>query len=233
MRNRIVATFIGAAVLVATPFASSATAQDGADVAAFCQARVDVEAAFLTGDKAAITTSIDALKTTAPSEIATDAGVVADLLAKKGENAFENKKFLAAIERTDAFVLESCGFTQVDVVGIDYEFQGVPATIPAGTTAFKFTNDAPKEHHEIIILRRKPGTTQPVDEILSLPEKKAGKLVDFVTAAFADPGDTQVGITELTPGEYVVACFIPVGGKKHGKPHWVKGMVAEFEVTPV
>lgn len=44
------------------------------------------------------------------------------------------------------------------------------------------------------------------------------------------PGETKAGIMNLTPGSYVVACFIPVGSKESGAPHFTKGMYGEFTV---
>lgn len=230
MRRMILGALLGAAALVAAPFAGSAPAQGAGDLAAFCQTRAGIEAAFGSEDDQQITAALDSLKTNAPPEVAADATVIAAQLAKSVNKAFENKKFLAALERVDTFVLANCGFPEIDVVGIDYEFQAIPATIPAGTTAFKFTNEAPKEDHEMVIFRLKPGETIAAKQLLKLPEKKAEKLVDFVTASEAAPGHFQVGITDLTPGHYIVACFHPVGGTKNGKPHWVKGMLAEFDV---
>jgi len=231
MRRTLLGALLGAAALFAAPFAGSAPAQGTGSVTAFCEARAGIEAAFVSEDEQQIKTSLDALNTNAAPEIATDVTLITKQLAKNPQKAFENKKFLAALERVDTFVLASCGFPEVDVAGIDYEFQGIPATIPAGTTAFKFTNEAPKEHHEMVVFRLKPGKTIAVKKLLALPEKKVEKLVEFATAAEAGPGKFQVSITDLTPGHYIVACFHPIGDKKNGKPHWVKGMLAEFDVA--
>lgn len=231
MRRTFLGALVGAAALFAAPFAASAPAQGTGNVAAFCEARAGTEAAFNSEDEQQIKTGLDALNTNAPPEIATDVTLVTKQLGKNAQKAFDNKRFLAALERVDSFVLASCGFPEVDVAGIDYEFQGIPATIPAGTTAFKFTNEAPKEHHEMVVIRLKPGKTIAAKKLLALPDKKVEKLVEFATAAEAGPGDFSVTITELTPGHYIVACFHPVGDKKNGKPHWVKGMRAEFDVA--
>jgi hypothetical protein len=230
MRRTALAGVVVALALVAVPLVGTAAAQ-APDVQAFCAARADLETAFGAGDAKAIKADLVALKANAPSEVATDATLIADLLAKKGEKAFENKKFGAAFERLNTFVLASCGLPEVDVSGIDYEFVGIPDSIPAGMTAFKFSNDAPKEHHEMIVLRVKPGVTDSAKKIVSLPEKKAFKKVDFVAATDAAPGHFGISITDLTPGHYIVACFHPVGGKKDGTPHWKKGMLAEFDVV--
>ena len=228
-RSVVLATAVMAGVLMA-PLASGASAQDTGDLAAFCEARVNVEAGFHRGDEQQITEGLESLKTNAPPEISADATLVADTLAEQGEKAFQNKKFGAAIDRVDQYALTNCGFPEVDVSGIDYEYQGIPPTLAAGTTAFRFTNDAPKEHHEMVVARVKPGVTDSTKKLLGLPEKKVVKKVEVVAAADATPGESQVSIATLEPGHYVVACFFPVNGKKHGKSHWTKGMYTEFDV---
>ncbi len=116
------------------------------------------------------------------------------------------------------------------MAGIDYAFQGIPATIPPGVAAFKFTNQAPKEHHEMVVLREHDRIHLKAKKLLRLPNRKLSKKVDFVGAASADPGQTDVTIAALEPGHYMVVCSQTVGGKKHGKAHWMKGMLAEFDV---
>ena len=71
-----------------------------------------------------------------------------------------------------------------------------------------------------------------VKEILALPEKKVGDLVDFSNSAFmyAPPGQSGYSPIDLEPGTYMYACFLPVGGKKNGAPHFAKGMYGTFTV---
>ena len=113
---------------------------------------------------------------------------------------------------------------------MDYEFDGLPDTVPAGITAFALTNDAPKEEYEIVIFRVNDGVNLSAKKLLSLPEKKVQQKVTFAGAAFAAPGETQTSVADLEPGRYVASCFLPVGGKKKGAPHFTKGMFTEFEV---
>jgi hypothetical protein len=48
---------------------------------------------------------------------------------------------------------------------------------------------------------------------------------------FAPPGQAGYGIGSLPAGEYVYACFIPVGGKKKGAPHFTQGMHGTLTVS--
>ena len=88
------------------------------------------------------------------------------------------------IATVDAFAYESCPGNPVALTAIDYEFQGMPATLPAGLNKFKFTNAAPKEAHEFGISKlTAAGAAMDPKKLLALPEKKLGKFVDFEHAS--------------------------------------------------
>ena len=113
----------------------------------------------------------------------------------------------------------------------DYKFD-LPASIAAGNHTFKVVNSGPQPH-EVEVIRLAPGKTM----------KDFG---EFMAKAYADkvdgppPGDGLGGITamipgateyftaNLTPGIYVMICFVP--DAKDGKPHSDHGMVKEFTV---
>jgi uncharacterized cupredoxin-like copper-binding protein len=221
-------TVVGA--LLVGPLVESASSQATPDLAAFCEARSNAETTFISGDPESIEALLTTLETAAPPEVSDDAALVARGLAKKAEDAFKDKKFLAALNRIDVYTILNCGYTRIDVAGVDFAFEGIPATIPAGPTAFVFTNEAKKEQHEMLLLRRNEDVTDPAKRLLALREKKLEKKVDFISAASAGPGATQTSFTDLTPGRYIVTCFIPTRTGKH-RPHWKEGMYAEFEVA--
>jgi hypothetical protein len=132
--------------------------------------------------------------------------------------------------------LANCGWESVEVTGIDYAFEGVPSTVPAGTVSFDFTNETTHEEaHEFVVFKKNDGVTQSATELLQLPEEEAMTNVEFVAAAFAEPGGSDYALAEVEPGDYFVACFIPVGSTEEnpegsGPPHFMEGMVAEFTV---
>ncbi len=126
--------------------------------------------------------------------------------------------------------IESCDFDAVGVTAVDYAFEDVPATIPAGTVAFELTNASEAEEHEMIVMRKADGVTQSWTELLALEEEESEGLAEFTTAGFAPPGGTGATMAELEPGSYVMVCFIPVGGAEDGPPHFSQGMVQEFTV---
>jgi len=127
-------------------------------------------------------------------------------------------------------VHEGCGYESADVTAVDYAFEGLPETLPAGPVSFALTNEGTEEH-EMIVVRRNDGETRPVEELLELPEAEVEGVVTFTGATFAPPGDTGYLAADLEAGGYVAVCFIPVGGADDGPPHFTEGMVAEFEVS--
>jgi len=227
--RRLVALVTGVMVVLAG-FATAGGAQTE-DLAAWCQARVDAEAAFGSGDEDAIAAALAALTASAPADIAADTATVVTGLQEKGEKAFDDEDVQAAGSAVDEYVAANCGFPVTEVTTIDYEFQGIPDSLPAGLRVFHVINDAPQEVHEIVYFRVNDGVKLSAKKLLSLPQKKVEKKVTFSGAAGPiEPGGTAASIATLEPGRYVVGCFLPVGGKKKGKPHVTKGMFAEFEV---
>jgi len=127
-------------------------------------------------------------------------------------------------------VHEGCGYESVDVTGVDYAFEGIPESLPAGPTSFSFTNDG-SEEHEMIVFRKADGETRTIEELLALPEAEAESAVVFATATFSPIGETSYTAGDLDAGEYAAVCFIPVGGGEDGPPHFTEGMLSEFEVS--
>lgn len=133
-------------------------------------------------------------------------------------------------ETTEAAQSET---TDLDVTAVDYEFEGIPDEIPAGTAEVTFTNDG-ADDHVLVVFRFNDDAT--LDEILQLSEAEAEERVTIVGEVFAPTGASETGTIELDePGRYAAICPIPVGAhgdtEGTGPPHFVEGMAQEFEVT--
>jgi hypothetical protein len=218
---------------VSTVFAVPAGAQTGAaagNLSEFCAARVALDPALGEG-KAATLSALDRIVANAPAAIVEPVTEIRDQYKKKGEKAFD--KVFEQISAADEFTFTNCPGAKVEVTAIDYQYQGMPATLKPGVTSFKLTNNAPKEDHEMGLGKLLPANeTMSVEEILALPEKKADKLFDPTAGGgvYAPVGQSGYMTVDLKPGTYVYACFIPVGGKHNGKPHAMKGMYGTFTV---
>jgi hypothetical protein len=175
------------------------------DVSAFCEAELAAEAAFFSGDPAAIGPAAEALVAAAPEEIAP---TVQEVLAT-AENT-DSPEFAEAYSALIDYLRANCGFGELDVAGSEYEFSGIPEEVPAGATIVTFENVG-EEAHEFIVFRINDDVTMPVEEIFALPQEEAEAMLTEVGATFALPGGTGHTVFELAPGRHVALCFVPQG----------------------
>ncbi len=238
--------------------AASATSTSAAeaDPAEFCETAVDTEAAVISGPpidfETATPEEIQAaleeygtqlepqladLEETAPEEVrdhvTTLTGVVRESLASGDDTAFEQPEFIEADNGIDEYMLAECGYEQLEATGVNYEYEGLPETLPAGTVAVTFTNEG-DELHEIGVARINDDVTLPVEQVLAMPEEQVFSMITFTGAAFAAPGESDTTFLRMEPGRYGAACFIPQGSTHEtegtGPPHFTLGMFAEFTV---
>lgn len=135
-----------------------------------------------------------------------------------------------------AWASDNCDVSTLDVSAEEYQYSGLPDTLPTGYTVVHFSNDG-NESHEMFAFRIDDSVTGPVQDLFDLPEEEAMKKISPVNASFADPGGSDTESWDLTePGRYAVVCFIPTGttpgNEGSGPPHFAQGMVQEFTVTP-
>src|SRR5262249_61992279 len=71
--------------------------------------------------------------------------------------------------------------------GTEYDFQGLPATLPAGKTAFQFTDNG-AEIHELMVARVKGKDS--AKKRRGLSEKELRKKAEEVGITFAQQGQT-------------------------------------------
>ncbi len=140
----------------------------------------------------------------------------------------------------------------VEVTAVDYGYEGLPESVPAGTV-LTLNNSSAVELHELVAVLLPEGEDRPVDELLALPEEELMALVagEPALVALAAPGSSEtiyaVGDGSLTePGRYAIVCFIPTGADpdaylnappgdgppqvEGGPPHFTAGMWAELTV---
>ena len=230
--RRVLHLVIGAAL--AAGLVGVATAPAGAqtgDLAAFCAARIEGNDAQ---GKAANLAVMNKLVGVAPAAAVSQITAIRDGYQKQGDKLFDTPKGLQLLATLDGWVYDNCPGTKVPVTAIDYQYQGVPATIKAGVANFKLTNAAPKEDHMMAVFKLKPAAAgRDVGDLLALGQKKQDQYFDESGGAFRFAPAGQVGYSpaSLTPGTYMYACFLPVGGKKNGAPHFTEGMYGTFTVS--
>lgn len=169
---------------------------------------------------------------------------------------------LAAIALA-AVALTACGDDEADPVaeqattttlgsvvidGVDYAFENVPESVPAGTT-LGFRNTSESELHELVAFRLPDEERRALDVLLALPPQELfPTLGEPTTVLLQAPGSDEVipavGTGTLTePGRYLLMCAIPTGADPAeylaaaeseggppqvagGPPHFMEGMAA-------
>jgi hypothetical protein len=225
------------------------------DVEAFCTAAVEAETMSGQGPPidpetatpeemqsalaefgAQLEPALEKAEDTAPDEVSDDVetttGLIRQMLETGDVSLMDSEEARSADAGIDGYMVENCGYDEVEATAVDYEFEGIPDTVPSGTVALRFANEG-EEMHEIGIARINDGVTASVEELLSMPEEEAMTMVSFVGGAFAAPGDSDTTFLELEPGRYAAICFVPEGTMdmetmSEGAPHFTLGMVSEF-----
>ncbi len=235
-----------------TAAAAPAPAGDGAGASAlgaqFCRSLLDLDIAATPVDfedpaelAAAVPTLqplVEALGAYAPAALATEVSTVQDAFAQAvagNGDALESSS--PAIDTIELGAFDGCGFQQVALTAEDFHFQGMPARLQPGETSFKLTN-AGQQPHVVVIVRKKAGVTESFDQILAKaaeggPEAVGPYVEDVAAGAFTLPGSSSAITADLTPGQYLLLCPIPVQGAngEEGPPHFTQGMIHEFSVA--
>lgn len=223
---------------------------DGADVTEFCDAFVTADQVIeilpwddpdaLPGAVAELLEpNLARIDAAAPPEIAGGAatlvGTLRNVFATGDFSAFDDPAFADAQESVFTYLGPACDMQVIEVVAVDFAFQGMPTAAAAGPTVLLMRNESEAgELHEIAIARVNDGVELSAAEILALPEEEAFALVEFVTGTSAPAGKTGGTTIDLNPGRYVAFCFIPIGSVHgdtgDGAPHVTAGMLGEFRV---
>jgi uncharacterized cupredoxin-like copper-binding protein len=101
--------------------------------------------------------------------------------------------------------------------------------VPAGLITLRLS-DAGKEPHQAVVMRLDSGKTiADLQVLVSNPDMRVPGWLAFPTGvSVIAPGDSGNATALLTPGHYVMGCFI---SGADGKPHIMKGMMRPFEVV--
>jgi hypothetical protein len=167
-------------------------------------------------------------------DAATAAATVDDAyqaMATSGDMSAVEDPAIADAQRTiGAAVHDGCDLAALDIEAIEYAFNDVPDTLPAGRYSFALEN-AGVEEHEMVLFRRSDDATETFEELSQLPEEEMMSKMAFTGVTFGGPGTTNYVVLDLEPGTYFLSCFIPVGGGEEGEPHFMKGMQETIEVS--
>jgi uncharacterized cupredoxin-like copper-binding protein len=151
-----------------------------------------------------------------------------------------SKLFLTLAILLLAVILAACGpaaastiapaanLPQITIKTSDYAFEA-PAKVEAGLVSINLINEGQEPHHAQLI-RLNEGVT--LEQFQGAMQESPEAALALITLAggpgVIDPGHSQQVVVELTPGQYVLVCFVP---SHDGMPHLAKGMMATMEVV--
>jgi plastocyanin len=123
--------------------------------------------------------------------------------------ALASASAVAAQDEASPDAAASMDAMTIQVSGVDYAFEGLPESVPAGTV-LTFKDDG-TEIHEMAVVRILDETT-PLEELMAMPPDQSAALSEFVGFAFAFPGQVADGSIVLDqPGRYVALCNVHQG----------------------
>ena len=176
---------------------------------------------------------IDAARAGAPADLAPTLDKLATLISDARTSgkmpSFEDPAVIGAINDSEAWAHANCGFQNVDLTTTGQRFDGVPATLKAGTTSFAMTNKGAPDAFVVALVVRPKDQTMTAAALQAMPAEQLFGAVDAAPAAAAAGGGTTSGaIVELTPGRWFL--INPVG-PEGGASAYQGGMLAEFTVS--
>lgn len=129
----------------------------------------------------------------------------------------------------DTYIMDTSSMPEIMVDAADFAYN-MPDRVSEGWTKVTLNNSGDEPHH-IQFLRLKDGVTfDQFQDALKQGEGPALNLVEQVGGVGAvHPSGSAQAVLYLTPGDYVVMCFIP--SPSDGMPHFTKGMTNTMTVT--
>ncbi|MBE7555936.1 MAG: hypothetical protein HS126_33195 [Anaerolineales bacterium] len=132
----------------------------------------------------------------------------------------------AAIASTPAG--SGAAIPEITIKAFDYSF-AVPDQLEAGLVKINLVNDGQELHHAQIARLNEGITLEQFQTALQQDPEAAFPLITFVGGpGVVDPGRQAQVTVELSPGQYVLLCFLP---SHDGVPHLAKGMLKPIEVV--
>ena len=117
--------------------------------------------------------------------------------------------------------------TVVGVNLVDYGFEFNVSSIVQPEVLMLHAINAGAEAHELLIFREPEGAT--FDEISADPETTLSTAEFIGVLYLGTPGEQgDLALVGLEPGKYIAICGIPTAD---GTPHYMLGMIAEFEIV--
>ncbi len=135
---------------------------------------------------------IDAARAGAPADLAPTLDKLATLISEARTSgkmpSFEDPAVVGAINDSEAWAHANCGFQNVDLTTAGQRFDGVPATLKAGTTSFAMTNKGAPDAFVVALVVRPKDQTMTAAALQAMPAEQLFGAVDAAPAAAAAAG---------------------------------------------
>ncbi|WP_181784139.1 hypothetical protein [Pseudonocardia pini] len=192
----------------------------------------DPEAAKAWGNR--VLPLLNAAIGTAPAELKsslTSLQPVVQASASQGTQIpFDDPTVTANVAKYEGWAFQNCGYQQVSLMGTDFTFDGMPATLTAGPTAIQMMNHSAANQVHVLLILKSPDPALTVDQFVGMPmEQLMTQFQPLPGAVVAPPGQQGGLLVDLEPGTYFMIC--PVGEEYGTAPHFVQGMINKVTVT--
>lgn len=118
-------------------------------------------------------------------------------------------------------------YPEIVITASDYTF-AAPAQVEAGLVSVTLKNDGQEPHH-VQLARLNDGVDiAQFQEAMQAGPEAFGLVTWAGGPAVVDPGASQTVTVELTPGTYLLLCFVP---NHEGTPHIALGQMSSMEVV--
>lgn len=171
---------------------------------------------------------------TAPADLKTSLSAlqpVVEASATQGvQIPFDDPTVTANVASYESWAFQNCGYQQVSVMGADFRFDGMPATLEAGPTAIQMMNHSAADQVHVLLILKAPDPNLTVEQFTAMPmDQLMSQFQPLPGAVVAPPGQQGGLLVDLEPGTYFFIC--PVGEEYGTAPHFLQGMINKVTVT--
>ncbi|SDF66880.1 hypothetical protein [Pseudonocardia oroxyli] len=171
---------------------------------------------------------------TAPAEVRTPLSALQPVVQASATQGapipFDDPAVTENIAKYESWAYQNCGYQQVSVMGADYRFEGMPATLRSGPTAIQMMNHSAANQVHVMLIAKSPDPNLTVEQVVAMPmDQLMTQFQPLPGAVFAPPGQQGGLLVDLAPGTYFFLC--PVGEEYGTAPHFLQGMINKVTVT--
>ena len=106
----------------------------------------------------------------------------------------------------------------------------MPALVSDGIVTFELENNG-NQTHDLGLYRVNDDAELAAQEVPKLSRRDLEARLTPLSVESAPAGTTTSVVATLSPGEHVLICFQPVGGRRGGPAHYTRGMFEQFKVA--